>query len=171
MEEVDLPEALKLVRIFATLRTVHRGCVDACVAKVRDADAEVLLGVKEADVAFAAEALAMMRETEALDVLLRVLASRVHRIATPLAARLVDISCEAHSSECADFADALCRSLVEQEVATIAHILEVAEATARLADAGLYRIEPRSGLEILFQHVVRRARSAPAWAGSEMPRL
>ncbi|CAE7473984.1 unnamed protein product [Symbiodinium sp. CCMP2592] len=79
MEEVDLPEALKLVRVFATLRTVHRGCVDACVAKVRDADAEVLLGVKEGDLASAAEALAVMRETEALDVVLRVLASRVHR--------------------------------------------------------------------------------------------
>eukprot|EP00439_Symbiodinium_sp_Y106_P035418 s446_g4.t1 len=107
MEEVDLPEALKLARVFATLRRVHRGCVDACVAKVRDADAEVLLGVKEADLAFAAEALAVMRETEALDVVLRVLASRVHRIATPLAARLVDVSREAHASECSDFADAL----------------------------------------------------------------
>ncbi|CAE7358327.1 unnamed protein product, partial [Symbiodinium pilosum] len=187
LDEVSVGDALQLVRVFAQLRSVHLDSVAACVAKVCDAEAEILLDLKETDLAYGAEALATMQETEALAVVLRVLASRVYRLEIPLATRLLD-ACrqvlthdtgttaqermiEASSAESSDFADALCRAVVEKEDMPYKQVVEVAEATARLAEANLYRIEPRCGLEILFQHALRRGRTETTVGSADVERL
>eukprot|EP00931_Biecheleriopsis_adriatica_P050315 TRINITY_DN29122_c0_g1_i2.p1 TRINITY_DN29122_c0_g1~~TRINITY_DN29122_c0_g1_i2.p1 ORF type:complete len:500 (+),score=113.36 TRINITY_DN29122_c0_g1_i2:3-1502(+) len=122
----------------------------------------------------AAEALAFMRRSEAMAVVMRPLAARAHRLDSRRVARLLVAAFEAGStaSELPDLADSACRALVESEDALPSALLPLAEAAAELAAARVYRPDPRSGLELLLQHVSRRAREEPgAFGNPELERF
>eukprot|EP00434_Breviolum_minutum_P022179 symbB.v1.2.019580.t1/scaffold1585.1/size110488/1 len=158
--QVTVAEAIQVLRIVVNLRLVDVELVDLSVETLLQAEDEDLLDLPQKDLVDAAEALAVIRP-QAMDIVLRVLAARAHRLRASQVAKLLALATEAQRLESHSLADAWCRALVESEAGHERDLTLAAEAVAKLAcKPGLYRMEPSPcGLEILFQHSQRRVQS------------
>lgn len=158
-DQVNVREAIQVLEISATLRLVDLELVNASVETLLTAEDEDLLDLPQRDLAEAAEALAVIRP-EAMSVVLRVLATRAHRLRAAQFSKVVSLASQAKSSESHHLADAFCRVLVERQDASSQDLTLAAETTAQLVPKALYRLEPSPcGLELLFQHAARRVQS------------
>eukprot|EP00933_Yihiella_yeosuensis_P035415 TRINITY_DN28967_c0_g1_i1.p1 TRINITY_DN28967_c0_g1~~TRINITY_DN28967_c0_g1_i1.p1 ORF type:complete len:252 (+),score=39.45 TRINITY_DN28967_c0_g1_i1:189-944(+) len=162
-DEIGLKEASRLVQIFARLRLVDIAVVDYVVGVLVAADgSEMLLDLREFELFQTAEALAVMRKPEAMAVLVRPLITRVHRLRVDQVVKLLSLAQEVDcSSVVVDLADAACRSIVEKEEAPIPSLAALSSCVSKLSASGAYRAGPRSGLELVFQHIIRRTNEAP----------
>eukprot|EP00435_Cladocopium_sp_Y103_P034447 s1323_g8.t2 len=157
--QVNVPEAIQVLQISAKLRLVDLELVNASVETLLTAEDEDFLDLPQKDLAEAVEALAVIRP-EAMDVALRVLATRAHRLRATQFSKVLSLAAQAKSSELHTLADAFCRALVERQDASSQDLTLAAETTAQLVPKGLYRLEPSPcGLELLFQHAARRVQS------------
>ncbi|CAK0902460.1 unnamed protein product, partial [Prorocentrum cordatum] len=157
--EVGLQEAVRLLAVLARLgpELADAELVDHCERLLSEAEGEALLDVRDAELARAAEALGAVGRPDAMALALRPVIGRAHRLEGRLLVRLVRAARAAECPAAAELSDAAARALVERGNAEAAVLAAAAsEAAALQAPAG-----PRSGLELLLQHCVRRAREAP----------
>merc|ERR1712046_296638 len=108
------------------------------------------------------EALGIMQRAEGLSAVLGPLVSRVHRLPSSLLISLLGTAVMASAKEASDLADAASRAVVERGDVAAKSLSEMVDAASALAMIGKCQTGPRTGLELLFQHVTRRAREAPA---------
>lgn len=97
-DQVNVREAIQVLEISATLRLVDLELVNASVETLLTAEDEDLLDLPQRDLAEAAEALAVIRP-EAMNVVLRVLATRAHRLRAAQFSKVVSLASQAKSSE------------------------------------------------------------------------
>mmetsp|Transcript_125265 Transcript_125265/g.348531 ORF Transcript_125265/g.348531 Transcript_125265/m.348531 type:complete len:290 (+) Transcript_125265:84-953(+) len=157
LDEIRPREAASLLAIFCHLRHVDLELVEYCEQLLTRSDDEALLDLHHGELVELIEALGTMQRPQAMTPALRLLVGRVHRVDARQLTGVLRSAFHAGCKETADLADASARSVVEKGDVPAAVIKDFVEAASRLAAPGQCRVGPRTGLELLFQHVSRRA--------------
>lgn len=175
--EVRLREAARLLVIFASARLVDLDMVRHCEELVAEAaDSEGLLDFREAELLQVAAALAKMRRPEAtgaMEAVLRPLIVRAHRLEVGLLLQALTAACDVDSDSgvAGELLDAVARTAVERGAEDAEALAALSGFAGKLALQKRCRLGPRSGVDLLYRHVLRRAREEPGQFGVFLPRL
>lgn len=156
-DEVGLSDAVRILVIVSHLQFVDLEVIDHCEKVLLESPSEALLDIKEQDIFDVVLALSTMGRPAAMPAVLRPLVARVHRLDPDLVLRLLGAALKVSSPGAGELAAAAASHAVEGN-APAAFVASLTEVISKLAALGLCRTGPKSSLQLLVKHALRRAR-------------